>query len=704
MKLNGLKVILYGVLIFVWSLPCTLYSVQLTFINSSGKDVQVMLEGWKKGYVWQDVRTVKSGKSAYWKPYFNKNISQDILAYRYEKNKPYKRLRIPKFKGYTVPSGYKRSLELKEDGIFNDELRKGERSLSGIWRLGVELFEKSAEKALLAMYKILAPARKFIRNVRNPLNPIPYDIIHTNPYAQAEAKVRVGGTIAPKAEHECFRKRQAFVRPVQEQFLDNPFVAGEKSLVIACAGSGGGQRAALGSSGFAVGMKKIALLDAVTYFSALSGSTWMLAPWLMSGLDIETFRDNLVKDAERGLQLRDPVIDIKHATDIYNTKLAFGQPLNLMDIYGSLLSIKYLRGLGEFNNPQRCYLSSLASKIVDGARVIPIFDVVTAEIGMGHRWCWFTPWEFGGRWFGRFGAYIPIWSFGRMFKNGISVNRGTAKKPLYGPRPTLGFLMAAWGSAPAATGGQVYDNIIKDMKPGTIKTIFRFLLKKTDFKKIRALWVSIFNCLRGVIGSDFARFRILRLADAGVKMGCPIFSTYRRPADGKIKDGRAPDILFVFDSSAEVGASELCMQEAYAKKHNLPFPKIDYEGVGERAISIFTEKPEDSHFLEYEIPTVVYMPRIVDRVLLDEFKSDPRFKDAIAQLGDFDINTCLDGPCTTFNFKYPPQTAKKLSLNMELNVRMNEELIRKVLQDRRKVNQIRDGILQQGPGAMRSLG
>ena len=687
--------VLFGVIFFYASFIKT---ASLVFVNDSDQVVYVKLEDWKS-FPWKNVRQLKKGELTAWKPYFKRNIKQKNILYGFSKDKLDKTFKLPQFKGFSVPKGHAATISLKGEGEMRHKMEKEGRALAEITKVALETGQKSKKVIADISNTVMAPYAAFLRNFRNPLNPVVYDIIHDNPFKATKATVRLGGAVASKAEQDCLKKRLEKAKKAQETFLEITFLKGEEPLVIAFVFSGGGARAALCSTGNLVGAKKIGLLGGAAYGSSLSGGTWTLAPWILSKMNIEEFKKRLIEEAKNGLKFRDPVVDIKWCLDNLKTKFAFFQPINLIDLYGSILSTEYLQGLGEWGNPQRAYLSVMADNIKNGDSIIPIFASVTAEIGMGHKWCWFTPWEFGSRWLGKSGAYIPVWAFGRKFKEGISVNRGTEKKPLYGPRPSLGFLMAIWGSAPAATLGQIYEYQLKSMQEGPIRSILKYIMKNTDLEKFRftPLTGKVFNFMHGLDEFEFSKLRYLQQADAGVKMGNPIFSTYRRPKEKNIKDGSAPDIIFVFDNSAEVGDEELQKQEKYAKKRNLPLPKIAYGQTGKNVMSVFTQKDELSSFKDYEIPTVVYMPRIIDKSLLKEYKDDLRYKDLIQKIMDFDLQGCLKKTCSTFNFLYKAKEddvneAAKLAIMTELNLRLNEEKIRKIMLDRVKLNRKRDGI------------
>jgi len=669
-------------------------TAKLVFTNRYDNPISVRLKGWKRmkglSYKEEKPRLVKPGSSVTWTTTKKPDIKQNVLYVYDKKNKPYDILAIvPNAKDVSVSSGYRRIITFEDKDFYQDVTEKSGKTVSSIFRFGVDLLEKTRETGLDVLHTALAPARKILRNKKGT---VVYDIIHKNPYAKKDATIRIGGPIACDQERKAFNIRQKKVKIAQEKFLDMKFNKDEPPLVVAFVGSGGGQRARLCTTGSCFAAEQTGLLDCVTYFSALSGSTWFLAPWLLTGGTVESMRERVIRDAMKNLGLRNSKKDIKDIINSLSAKFAFGQSINIIDLYGSLLGAYYLYGYGKDGNPQRTYLSDIASRIETGDYPLPIMTAVTAEIGLKHEWCFFTPWEFGSRWFGRSGMYIPMWAFGRKFKNKKTKNWNTDKDPLYGVRSTLPFLMAIWGSAMAAHLKVVYEAVLKDMVSGPIKAALRYALKKTDFGKLRLAWGEVWNPMYKLEESKYAKYRYLKLADAGIKMGCPVFDTYRRPADKNIKESSAPDVIFIFDASGIVGKSELERQEKYARKRNLPYPRIS--SLRQDVVHIFTKNPDPKMFKDYEIPTVIYLPRQNREKLVDEIISKAKTDPDLAYLGklakklkDFDLQKCMKGSCGTLNFKHLSKmgklhTSEHLVNMTEFNLRANIDKIKEVMKER----------------------
>jgi len=699
----------------------------LIFKNQTDHDLYVQLKDWKRTYGLkyrqESPRKVGKKQELKWSPKLKSSIRQNIL-YVYDKNKKLiDTIMLKPIEGKleAVPAGYHRTIGFEKVNFHQDETVFQGRSVSQVFKLGVDIIEKGREGFLSFIHAAFKPVRALIRKVKDPTNPKPYKIIHDNPYAKTVAKIRKGGPVACQAEKDVFFKRQIKVKRNQEDFLEMRFGYKEKPLVVAAVASGGGQRARLCSAGSALGAEQTGLLSCVTYISALSGGTWFLAPWMLSGLSLRDYKKRIINDAkyQLGFRVAEVPKEVKHAWDIFLTKFSFAHSINLVDLYGALLGAYYLRGYGEDGNPQRTYLDDLAKKkiVQEGYACIPVFAAVTAEVGVPHVWCWMTPWEFGSRWFAQNkGMYLPVWAFGRKFElSGLSKNWGSTKKPLYGVRPTLPFLMAIWGSAPAANLGQMWDQALKHAKIGPVKTIVREALEKRDkyslgsqyadfkdLRTIRVVWGEVHNPMYKWSDSRFGKYKYLKLADAGVKFILPIFVTYRRPAEDNIKEGGAPDVLILWNSGGDISDNELRMQIDYAKKRGLPFPKItekELKQVPEKVISVFTKNPDPKKYKDWEIPTVIYMPRIVDQKLVKKYlnSKDPELKELAKKLVKFDISACMKKVCSTFNFKYdkPMQgylSSEQLTNMAEFNLRANIDIIKKAMLERVELNRKRDGI------------
>jgi hypothetical protein len=130
--------------------------------------------------------------------------------------------------------------------------------------------------------------------------------------------------------------------------------------------------------------------------------------------------------------------------------------------------------------------------------------------------------------------------------------------------------------------------------------------------------------------------------------------------------------MIICDASAGKIGNELEKAAAYMEKHELPFPKIDYRNIDKKTISIFKE--EDPN-----VPVVIYLPRISDKELWEQHKSNPQFADY--DLSGFDLDHETNhGFAETIHFQYTPENTQKVMDQTEFNIRVNEAKIIKAIE------------------------
>ena len=491
-----------------------------------------------------------------------------------------------------------------------------------------------------------------------------------NQYCHMGANVRVGSPIGTQ-ELMYRQARLPIVKAAQEKMLEVK-LADEDVLEIAFSCSGGGWRAMCCSTGFCSGAQKIGLLDAAMYISSLSGSTWLVGPWIYSGANIADYRRRVINTAAMGINIKNPKEAIHLLDDVW-LKLSCFETVNIVDFYGALLANTLLRGLK--NDPHNVYLSNQRKVIDTGKFPMPIYTAILAEKGLPEHVFEFTPYEIGSRWHK---AYVPTWAFGREFDGGKSTN--------FVPEQYMGFMLGIFGSAFAANFKEAYDNIIKTAKlPSLLNTPFTsatfsifkvFLGVLSDTKAlhdIRLFWAKVPNYSHNYDKVPaFKDHNNLKLADAGVAIDNPVFSTYRKPPYGD-----APDIIFVFDSSASIDFSELKLLVDCAKEHHLKFPVIKEYKVEQCTISVFMD-PEDIY-----TPVIIYMPIVNGFELLNKSERLNVDKYYRNMLSGFDIKKAVTtGFAKTFNFNYTKKQAETLIAMTEFNITSVRQVIKQVMRER----------------------
>ena len=127
-----------------------------------------------------------------------------------------------------------------------------------------------------------------VKNLQDALNA-------RNPWRSTVAYVQKSVDLSPV--EQAFRKQRVpGIRQALEKFLGISLaqLSDNQLPIIAFSGTGGGYRAMILTQGYMEGIEKIGLLNALMYVAGLSGSTWFLAPWLLSGVSPTEFKELLL--------------------------------------------------------------------------------------------------------------------------------------------------------------------------------------------------------------------------------------------------------------------------------------------------------------------------------------------------------------------------------------------------------------------------
>lgn len=473
-------------------------------------------------------------------------------------------------------------------------------------------------------------------------------IIH-NACISRVAEIRLGNELHPD-ELEYIKNRKPKVRMALEKTigisLENKY---QPTIALVC--SGGGYRAMLGSIGAFSGLQEIGVFDAVTYISSLSGSTWALGLLMSTRMTIPELKkyigQRLVTDFYRIHR-----VDARLVADMLFQKISYHQSLTTVDLFGAFLAKHLLSG--HFGRDcQHVHLSDQGDYIKNGDVPFPIYTAIDGRMRAVANAAWyeFNPFEIGSA---EYAAYVPSWAFSRRFDKGKSIN--------FAPEQSLGFLFGIFGSAFCAHVGLAWDRVLKDLTPSFMKSTIETFLVKSKLAQLRLAWARVRNFMFGISDSELKSVKNVKLIDAGIAFNLPY-----PPVSGE-RIERQSDVLIFFDFSQHFPHS-LQKAEEYARKKGLKFPVINYDGIEQRAISIFKDENDVS------VPVVMYMPGISDPQLWENKKHDGRYK-KYYRINGFNFRQCIKtGPCKTLNFQYTLRESRKVMDQVEFNVVSHKDQI-----------------------------
>lgn len=458
-----------------------------------------------------------------------------------------------------------------------------------------------------------------------------------NKYRNQVAHVRTGNEI-PLGERIILQTREPKMRAALEQLLGKS-LAGKKTPRIALVMSGGGNRAMFGACGYTWGAQEIGLLDATSYVVGLSGSSWFLGAWYASNKNIVDFKNYLLGTMVKGISSFS-LEELNLFVDAMKVKVAYDEPITLVDIFGGILGNSLLRDYGAKRH--MVYWSDQVAKLTSGNWPYPILTAVdgSKQTHNLHKWYEFTPHEVGGAFLGN---YAPMWGFGRRYEKGRSVTDD--------PEIALDFLMGICGSAFAVDVARAWQETHKRFETSFFDTAVRKLVIN-QIGDTRLSPAEEFNFTVGMPTSPLRDLKKMVMVDAGYSFNLPY------PVISGDRPGRAADIIIFIDCSSgtsKIGksiqdaANHLYKVEKYAQDNRLKFPSI--RSVEPKAVNIFKNEQDNS------VPLVIWLPLMKDLELLKKHEADSRF----AKLKDFDVASCTeDAFCTTLNFTYSPQQAEQL--------------------------------------------
>ncbi len=425
----------------------------------------------------------------------------------------------------------------------------------------------------------------------------------------------------------CYARKELIVRPSLENFLETDFNESTQTPPIAFCFSGGGYRAMISSLGFMMGAEEIGLLKTATYVSALSGSTWLLGPYMVRKMarSCESYREykNILKSR---------VVDVDFFENIFSSLDTMAEQLEahykkmrnvqLVDIYGSLIADRLLGDLDSI--AQEIHFSDILPAQKDdipeplGKDPFPIFTAIhqiNSPLGSGlcskniYEWFEFNPYKAKQT---LTDDCLPTRSLG-YYPDELS------REGLVTPLLNLGYMLGLCGSAYACNAGDIIK-LLQTSLLGIFSQDKGSFQRHGDYERgtflneiVNTLKSSRF-CPAQIPNFTASDPDVLTLQDAGIDFNLPLPPLLTRNIP----------FIFVCDASGDAGTRsrrfpELHKAAAYANQHGLPFPSLQNPRVVNDHLLVFEST-------EPNTPTIFYFHNIVEMGTFEFNYSEEEFE------------------------------------------------------------------------------
>lgn len=465
------------------------------------------------------------------------------------------------------------------------------------------------------------------------------DLIAKDPHTRFPATVHLSHALSPEEKAYCL-KRKRYAHKALERFFNTTLNPKHIPTIAVCA-SGGGLRAMFATLGFLSGLEQLGLLDAISYISSLSGSTFAISSWMAHKSSIHDIKDRLSSEFEQIFTTNFKITEVLKTGVM---RLLYEQKLSPVNLFGALIANRIFSAFQR--DAYHLRLSDSVGILSEGQFPLPIYTAISIPQPELPEFTWFefNPYEIRYKQ-GIFDVHMPSWSFGRFFARGISQDQA--------PEYSLAFIIGICGSAFTISLKELASQYNQSIPPFLQKSIHS-IVSYTDIGTLRIQPGSVYNPLfdHPLAVSEYnTKYKSLELIDAGIDFNIPI--------PPLLDPKREISCIIIIDASSSLqGAPELKRAEEYARKHNYPFPHIDYHSINYKLMSIF-EDPDPI------IPTIIYIP------LLKNDDYSPSYN----PLDHLNFPDHLN----TFNLYYTRSQAQALSGLPEFTVIQHKNQIKNIL-------------------------
>ncbi|KAM6922712.1 cytosolic phospholipase A2 beta [Lycodopsis pacificus] len=505
----------------------------------------------------------------------------------------------------------------------------------------------------------------------------------------------------PTQEKEFLKKRDVVVAQALQKLFGAPSDP-KKVPKIAVVGSGGGSRAMTGLLGGLRSLKDIGVLDAVSYITGVSGSTWAMsslyqeANWSHEDMDsvISAKKEQMTKSVLSAISYE----KLHYYREEIAEKEQEGYMVSLIDMCG--LIIEHV----VFGKKVTSLLSEQQRTVNEGQNPLPIYTAVNIKDRVKGceseaEWCEFTPYEVGIQ---KYRAFVRTEDFGSQFFLGNLVKKL--------PEVRIPYLMGIWSSAVSLSMSEILstagfhpvwstwlspeaDDIDDDTEPSNenayvMNPTTDIASKVIDSFRMRPVIAEMYNFIRGFFmhgdynqQNNFVASRkthpdafpnqltpsdpTLCLIDAGhaINIACVPVLRPERDVDLIISLSYSWEPVHIFNVLAKT--------VAYCKDHDIPFPNADFASLEKephKEFYIFEDKENP------KAPIVVHLPLVNATYKHFKHPGVKRETEEEIKAGEVDV-TSSRSPYITKRLTYSKEDYEALVDLSSYNILNNKENI-----------------------------
>ncbi|KAK2843738.1 hypothetical protein Q7C36_011953 [Tachysurus vachellii] len=485
--------------------------------------------------------------------------------------------------------------------------------------------------------------------------------VNTVESSEEDMKVRLDFDIPAEEKAFLEKRREVVSRALQKILNLKSPLHPSKVPTVAVVCTGGGSRAMTGMFGSLKGLQSLGLLDAISYITSLSGSTWTNAylyndpHW--SEKELDEAINSVKKELSKGTKTLFGPTRLRYYYSELRQKQKEGHNISPIDMWGLIIENAI------YGKKNTATLSDQQGAVSEGQNPLPIYTAVNMKRDAGgslmSEWCEFTPYEVG---FPKYGGFVPSEHFGSEYYLGHLVKKL--------PEIRVSFLLETDDDK------STLDTVVLGSQASTM----------SNFMHGRPMICKVYNFLRGFFlhnkYSEHSTFnttkethldafpnrltpmdRTLDLVDAGFEFNSAFPPVLRPHRNVNV-------VLSLSFSWDEDHLNILKKTQQYCAVQELPFPNIDFskfDGEPPKEVYVFEDENPDA-------PIVVHFPLV--NITFKEFKAPGVKRQGREELkaGNVDVSSG-SSPYTTSNLTYNSEDFQRLVDLTCYNVSNNLESI-----------------------------